>query len=162
MSRSRRHLEEHPGTCSKEKGPRGEETERKTWCENRWIILLLSSEDQQASKSSDKDIMERRPIHRGVMTQAVLAVKQWHMAQLHNIKQFGGSASLLPKQHSDLANWLCKDYAEELRARGHESWAFLMTNWRRNAQRDGIKLDWIYKWLGIFKVSDSILINVIT
>lgn len=49
-------------------------------------------------------IMERRPIHRSVMTQAALAVKQWHMAQLHNIKQFGGSASPLPKQHGDLAN----------------------------------------------------------
>lgn len=49
-------------------------------------------------------IMEKRPMHRGVMTQAVLAVKQWHMAKLHNIKHFGGRASPVPKQHSDLAN----------------------------------------------------------
>lgn len=62
--------------------------------------------DPSAASSRYGSIMERRPIHRGVMTQAVLAVKQWHMAQLHNIKQSGGSASPLPKQHSDLANRL--------------------------------------------------------
>lgn len=59
-----------------------------------------------AASSRYGSIMERRPMHQGVMTQAVLAVKQWHMAQLHNIKQFGGGASPLPKQHSDLANRL--------------------------------------------------------
>lgn len=43
-------------------------------------------------------------MHRGVMTQAMVAVKQWHMAKLHNIKHFGDGASLVPKQHSALAN----------------------------------------------------------
>lgn len=62
--------------------------------------------DPSAASSRYGSIMERRPMHRGVMTQAVLAVEQRHMARLHNIKQFGGGASPLPKQHSDLANRL--------------------------------------------------------
>ena len=50
-----------------------------------------------AATSRYGSIMEKRPMHRGVMTQAMLAVKQWHMAKLHNIKHFGDVASLVPK-----------------------------------------------------------------
>lgn len=39
----------------------------------------------------------KRQMHQGVMTQAMLAVKQWHMAKVHNIKHFGDCASLVPK-----------------------------------------------------------------
>ena len=46
-------------------------------------------------------------IHRGVMTQAgeaVEAVKQWHMAKLHNIKHFGGCTSPVRKKHRASVN----------------------------------------------------------
>lgn len=39
----------------------------------------------------------KHPMHQGVMTQVLLAVKQWHMAKLHNIKHFGDCASLVSK-----------------------------------------------------------------
>lgn len=67
-------------------------------------------------------------MHRGVMTQTVLAVKQRHMAQLHNIKQFGGGAYPLPKQHSDLANSAWEDRVEERRNTWTPSRAFLKSD----------------------------------
>lgn len=42
-------------------------------------------------------IMEGAQCTGGVMTQAMLAVKQWHMAKLHKIKHFGDFTSLVRK-----------------------------------------------------------------